>query len=520
MANRIVIDPVTRIEGHLRIEVEIENGVVKDAWSTGTMARGFEAMLLGRQPMDAIYVTERSCGVCTLVHGLCSSRALDMAYGCKVPEAGVLLRNLMLAALHMSDHIQVFYNLNAPDYIDITAVAGYKGNDPKLLAIKDKIVALVKANDTSPFTPTYKNDQYTLTDPEIVTTLVSHYLQAIEARAIAQKCVAIFGGKSPHQAGIIQGGVTYHPNLEDLVKYKESILKVIDFVENVYWKDILFLGAGPLLPVGQAGLGGGYNNYLSGPEFQADENGKDFLWKGGVVTDGNLGAVQPLDGQKIAESVAHSWYDYSNNQPLLAPYEGQTKFNLTKEGAYSFIKAPRYDGKPYEVGPLAWAMTTQPKEFMDVVTKLNIKQGFLARHAARSYQAVDVARNVLKWVDQLAELMGKGPLIVNDDKPTPNTGKGAGFVEAPRGFLSHWAIIEGGKLKNYQQVVPTTWNGSPRDANNVRGQYEQSLIGIPVPDPENPINVVRNIRSFDPCLACAVHIIHPESNRILKFVVE
>jgi hydrogenase large subunit len=165
-------------------------------------------------------------------------------------------------------------------------------------------------------------------------------------------------------------------------------------------------------------------------------------------------------------------------------------------------------------------MATQPKEFMDVVTKLNIKPGFLARHAARSYQAVDVARNVLKWVDQLAGLMGKGPLIVNDDKPTPNTGKGAGFVEAPRGFLSHWAIIEGGKLKNYQQVVPTTWNGSPRDANNVRGQYEQSLIGIPVPDPENPINVVRNIRSFDPCLACAVHIIHPESNRILKFVVE
>lgn len=516
MSQRIVIDPVTRIEGHLKVEVEISNGKVTEAWATGTMARGMEQLLIGKDPRDATYVTERVCGVCAGSHGWNSSIAVENAHGAALPEAARVLRNLTVGAMWLHDHPLHFYHLSALDYLDITAVAAYKGNDRDLLAVKEKVAHLIKMGDTAPLTPRYQPDEFCVKDPELVTTAVAHYLKALEMQAKARKMSAIFGGKSPHQSTIVAGGVTMLPNAMQIEQFRSMLNEQAKFIREVYVADVVTFGTGPLLPLAQAGVGG-FGNFLSFGGFPLKNN--EYLFKPGVVVNGNLAQVEAFDQKEITEKVKHAWYDDSADN--LHPSQGKTIFNLDKKDAYSFVKTPQYKGLPFEVGPLARMMVQQPKQLMDLITKYGIKVGAVARHAARAVETLLLLDAMYQWVDELVELIDKGETRIHDTEhwDPPATGEGTGILEAPRGGLGHWISIKDSKIANYQMVVPTTWNFCPKDDKGVRGPLEQSLIGVPVPDPENPINVVRVIRSYDPCLACAIHIIEPNSNKIMEFRV-
>jgi len=516
MTAKIVIDPVTRIEGHLKMEVEIENGVVSKARAIGTMYRGLEALLVGRDPRDASYVVERACGVCAASHGWASALSLDEAFGAKVPAGGRIIRNLITSAMWLHDHPLHFYHLSALDYLDVMAVAQYQGKDPGLLAVKDKIVKLVAAGDTAPLTPRYKPDEFSVSDPELVITAVAHYLKALEMQAKAKKMSALFAGKQPHQSSIVVGGVTMLPSIEVVAKYRSMLLEQIDFIENVYVKDVLAFGTGPLLPLAQAGVGAGDMNYMSYGGFMRDDAGKDPLFKPGVIFGGDFANVMPFSADKITEDVTHAWYKENANK---SPYEEGTIPDLDKADAYTFVKAPRYDGKPMEVGPLARMLVMQPQGLMDIITKYSIKPGVVARHAARAFETVMLAKDMLNWVDTLIQEMGSKNFKIHDTDhwEIPKEGKGAGLTEVPRGALGHFIKVNNHKTENYQMVVPTTWNFSPPDEKGVLGPCDKALIGVPVPDPENPINVVRVIRSYDPCLACAIHLIDPGSNEIRKY---
>lgn len=517
MAQRIVIDPVTRIEGHLRVEIEVADGKVKEAWAVGTMARGMEVLLIGKDPRDATYVTERVCGVCAGSHGWVSSVAVENAHGAALPETARVLRNLMLGAMWLHDHPLHFYHLSALDYLDITAVAAYKGSDRGLLGVKDKVSALIKMGDTAPLTPRYKPDEFCVKDPEMVTTAVAHYLQALEMQARARKMSAILGGKQPHQSTIVAGGVTMLPNAQLVEQFRSMLNEQADFIRNVYVADVLAFGAGPLLPLAKAGVGGGFGNFLSFGGFPLKDNG--WLFKPGVVFDKNLSRVESFDQKEITEQVKNSWYEDSADG--LHPSKGTTVFSLDKQGAYSFVKTPHYKDRPMEVGPLARMMVQQPKELMDIIGKYGIQTGAVARHAARAVETLLLLDAMYNWLDELVGLIGKGETRIHDTEhwDPPAAGEGMGLLEAPRGGLGHWISIKDHKIANYQMVVPTTWNFCPKNDKGVRGPLEEALIGVPVPDPENPINVVRVIRSFDPCLACAIHIIKPDSNKILEFRV-
>jgi Ni,Fe-hydrogenase I large subunit len=515
MSTRVIIDPITRIEGHLKIEVEVEDGKVKDAWSSGTMYRGFEKLLEGKDPRDAPYVTSRFCGVCFSVHTMASSMALDAAFGAKVPTGGRLMRNLMMGAQYLYDHILHFYHLSALDYLDVMAIAGYEGEDADLKAVKEKVVSLVKSGDTHPLTPRYEPDEYCVKDPETVTTLVKHYLDALRMQMLCKKMGAIFGGRAPHYQSIVVGGVTQLPTAEKVAEFRKLYQEAAKFTRSVYATDVVAVGTGPLMPLAKSGFGKGHGNYLSYGAF-LQKDGGDPLFAPGVIT-GDLGKVAKFDPKKITESVKHAWY---RQAPPVHPSKGEQEVDMGVEGAYSFVKAPRYDGQPYEVGPLARMLVAKNPQLMDLVAK-GAQPGVVARHASRAFENLLLVEAMGRWLDELEAEMGKGVRIHDTDHwAVPDTGEGAGFYDAPRGALGHWITIEGGKTKRYQAVVPSTWNASPRDEKGVRGQYEESLIGIPVPDVDNPLNVVRVIRSFDPCLACAIHMIDPRTNELKRFVVD
>ncbi|MCD6137406.1 MAG: nickel-dependent hydrogenase large subunit [Deltaproteobacteria bacterium] len=520
MGKKIVVDPVTRIEGHLKVTVEVENGKVKDAWSSGTMARGFEALLHGKDPRDAPFVTSRICGVCYSVHQLTSARALDMAFGAKVPWGGTLLRNLAMGAQFIYDHILHFYHLSALDYLDIMAIAKYSGKDKGLNAVRDKIVGLVKAGDTFPLTPRYKPDEFCVKDPELVTTAVKHYVDALAMQAKARNMGAIFGGRQPHYQSIVVGGFTQLPDINQVARFRTMLDEQAKFVNEVYIPDVLAFGTGPLFPLAKIGLGGGHYNYLAYGALELDRAGKKLVFPSGVITgmDPAKIKVDPFDPNKITESVKHSWYKKDKPQH---PYNGRQDFDMDRKDAYSFVKAPRYDGKPMEVGPLARMLVAENPDVLGLFKK-GVKPGVVARHAARAIETKLVVDACYKWCDELLSEMTKPGFKIHDTAhwEPPKTGMGAGFYEAPRGALGHWVKVKDKKIDNYQCVVPSTWNASPRCEKKHRGQYEESLIGAPVPDPDNPINVVRIIRSFDPCLACAVHIIDPKTNELKKFIVE
>ncbi|MDY6951794.1 MAG: nickel-dependent hydrogenase large subunit, partial [Thermodesulfobacteriota bacterium] len=462
MGKKIVVDPVTRIEGHLKITVEVENGVVKDAWSSGTMARGFEALLEGKDPRDAPFVTSRFCGVCYSVHQMASCLALDEAFGAKVPWGGTLLRNLAMGAEFIYDHILHFYHLSALDYIDIMAVAAYKGKDKDLNAVKDKVVHLVQAKDTFPLTPRYKPDEFSVADPDMAVSAVKHYIDALSIQAKARNMGAIFGGRQPHYQSIVVGGFTQLPDVNQVAKFRAMLDEQAKFVNEVYIPDVLAFGTGPLFPLAKAGVGGGHYNYLSYGAFDLDKGGKNRMFGPGVITslDPAKIKVDGFDPKKVTESVKYGWYKEDKPQH---PYKGSQVFDLDKKDAYTFIKAPRYDGTPMEVGPLARMLVDKNPTLLGLVEK-GVKPGAVARHAARAIETKLVVDACYTWLDELLSEMTKPGFKIHDTAhyEPPKSGMGAGFYEAPRGALGHWVKVKDKKIENYQAVVPSTWNASPR----------------------------------------------------------
>ncbi len=437
---------------------------------------------------------------------------------------GRLLRNLMTGALWLHDSVLHFYHLSALDYIDPTAVLSYGGSVPELLDVKDKIKALADAGDLHPVLPAYQPDEFCVRDPELVTQLVYNYLKALDIQAKGRKASAIFSGKQPHHSSMVVGGVTLYPTLGQVEQFRGLINEIIDFINNTYIPDALLLAKGPLAPLELASVGASAGHYLSFGGYQLSQDVNDLLYPSGVVINNDFNNVLPVDHDEIREEVDYAWY---KDEPRPGqPAERVTEVYLDKEKGYTFVTAPRYQGKPMEVGPLARMLVMQPPAFMDLMKEFNVtKPGVVMRHAARAVDTLVMVDAVTAWIDELVKKIGStgvygadGDAQIHDtdhwDPPFEGVGKGA--QEAPRGALCHYVTIYDKKVKRYQMVVPTTWNASPRDLAGQRGPMEEALIGAPVPDPDNPLNLVRIIRSFNPCLACAIHLIHPKGKKVIS----
>ena len=563
---RISIDPITRIEGHLRIDCEIENGVVTNAWSSGTMWRGMENIVKGSDPRDAWMIMQRICGVCTTVHAIISVRAVEDALGAKVPVNAQYIRNMILSAHSMHDHIVHFYQLSAMDWVDITAALNA---DPDKAAemlkgistwglnsanefrnVQNKIKSLVESGQLGIFANGYFGHPAMKLPPEVNLIAVAHYLQALECQRDCNRIVALLGGKTPHIQNLAIGGVA-NPinldsqsvlNLERLMFVKSCIDRLNDFVTQVYRVDAAIIAA--YYPE-WLNLGKTSGNYLSVPEYPIDGDNSKFVLTGGYIENFDISTFRPITQQKdefvvkgIKESGKHAWYE--DDEPL-EPWTGLTRPKYTgwqDEGKYSWVKAPSFYGKVVEVGPLAYLMCNLANENKDTLHHFNHIKGLyekltgntlfvdhlhstLGRIIARTVHCC-VLNNILEqqW-KLLVDNIGTGDTVAYLKTEIPQTGefKGVGFGEVPRGMLSHWVVVKNGKIENYQAVVPSTWNAGPRNQNDEMGPYELSIIGTPVADPIKPLEVVRTIHSFDPCMSCAVHVVNTENGEVTQVKV-
>jgi hydrogenase large subunit len=559
MAKRLVIDPITRIEGHLRIEVELgEDGVVKDAYSSGTMVRGIETILMGRDPREAWVFAQRVCGVCTTVHAFASIRSVEDALGITIPPAANLVRNLMIAQQYVHDHVMHFYHLHALDWVDVLSalradpkatsalqqqISPWPNSSPAYFAeVQQKMQAVVDSGQLSIFGNAYWGHPGYRLPPEVNLLAVAHYLEALDWQARATKIHTIFGGKNPHPNFVV-GGVPMPIDLNSDTALNAERLAIIDasireiqaFVDQVYLPDVLAIA--PFYKE-YAGIGQGLGNFLTWGELPAGDirDLKGLLIPRVAILNGDLNNLvepDPNDPAMMQEFVTHSWYRYQGGDGAgLHPWDGETTFNFTGpeapyeqldvEGKYSWLKAPRWNGTPMEVGPLARVLAlyatghAQTKELVDLTLKTldapaSALISTLGRTAARAIETKVFSDSLRTTYDGLIERIKAGDTATfNGEKwdplSWPRQAKGFGFMEAPRGALGHWVVIEGGKVANYQMVVPTTWNATPRDAGGKLGAYEASLIGTPMAKPEWPLEILRTIHSFDPCMACAIHL--------------
>ncbi|MDH5768700.1 MAG: nickel-dependent hydrogenase large subunit [Nitrospirota bacterium] len=498
--NKVTIDPITRIEGHLKIEVAIENGEVKDAKSSGMLFRGLELILQGRDPRDAQRITQRICGVCPTSHSMAAALNLDSAFGIsdKIPENGRIMRNLILGAAHIADHILHFYHLCALDYVDITKVGRYEGTDAVLSSLRK----FAERGELGPFVPRYEGD-YRLSD-DANQVVASHYVEALSMRSKAQKMLSIFGGKMPHNMGVIPGGVTMVPTTDKIISFIWRLNELRDFIDRIYLPDVLAIAEAYS---DYFEIGVGCENLLSYGSYDLDGNESDLTKRQRLFRQGTISKdlnFNKLDITQISEEIKYSWYESG---------VAETEPKFGKEGAYSWIKAPRYGGKVCEVGPLARVMTnyvshdSRIKELVDsILSKFRVEPkklfSVLGRHVARAVETKYIADSMHDWLLQLKP--GESSYV---DYSIPDESHGIGLIEAARGALGHWIEIKDKKIANYQCVVPSTWNLSPRDDRGQPGPVEQALIGTKVKDESNPFEVVRIVRSFDPCIACAVHCI-------------
>ena len=555
MSKRLVVDPITRIEGHLRIEVELDNtNTVRDAWSSITLWRGIETILKGRDPRDAGLITQRFCGVCTYVHYEASIMACEDAFGVKPPPNARLIRNLTQGIWYLGDHIMHFYHLHGLDWVDI--VSALKANPNKAVdlaksvhpnpyncsathykAVQDRLTRFVKSGRLGPFANAYwGNPSYKL-PPEANLVIASHYLDALQVSKVAAQAQAVFGGKNPHPQHLVVGGVSCVLDALNPSRLGEFLFRakeVKDFVERALIPDVV-LAARYYKSEGLAGIGGGVRNYMCFGGFPLDDGMNSFLFPRGIVKNRNLAKLLPVDETKITEESLHAWYQDDNPQH---PYEGTTipkytgydkEGHLKGEEKYSWCKAPRYDGEPHEVGPLARMIVGYAADDKNIkplvegtlkATRLPAKVLFstLGRTAARAIETKLVGDQLEPWFNELIGNIKKGDVRTWTRCNVPKEGQGRSMTEPPRGSLSHWIRIQDYKIANYQAVVPSTWNCSPRDRNNKRGPYEESLIGTKLAKADQPLEILRTIHSFDPCMACAVHIIEP-SGEIHKFRV-
>jgi len=552
--SRLVIDPVTRIEGHLRVEAEVRDGVVREAWASGTMFRGIEQILQGRDPRDAWVITQRICSVCTMVHALASVRAVEDALGITPPPLAVIVRNLIAAFQYLHDHVVTFFHLRAiADWMDVTriaeadpdeaveiaqAISDWPGNSPgRFRTVQEKMGALVASGLLGPLANGYwGHPGYTLS-PEVNLMLAAHYLEALDWQREVVKAHAILGGKNPALQSFLVGGMALPVDLDSsaalnadrLAHLRELAERAKLFVDHVYLADHFAVSA----EYGEwSSAGERTGNFMAYGDFPLDPSGDpaSFAFPGGIILDRDLTAIQPVEHELITEEVTRSWY--ATQAGAVHPWDGETDPSYTgatppyryldTDAAYSWVKAPRYEGRPMEVGPLARVLVAyasgvpRVRELTDGVlerTGLRLPEMFstLGRRIARWVETAYLAELIFTWLDQLTEAMGEGDGRIHagpwDPADWPPTARGVGFHEAPRGALGHWVQIRDGRIERYQCVVPTTWNVSPRDASGTPGPLEAALVGIPVVDPARPLEVMRVIHTFDPCMACAVHVL-------------
>jgi Ni,Fe-hydrogenase I large subunit len=552
----MIIDPITRIEGHLRIEVELDGGnTVKDAWSTITLWRGFETILKGRDPRDAGLITQRFCGVCTFVHYEASILACEDAFKVKPPANARIVRNLIHGALYLTDHVMHFYHLHGLDWVDIVSALSadpkkavemarayspnpYNCSETHYRAVQERLKKFVQQGRLGPFANAYwGNPSYKL-PPEANLIITSHYLDALEVSKIGAQMMAIFGGKNPHPQSLVVGGISSVMDTLDasrLGEYLFRLKQMKNFVETAYIPDVL-LAATYYKDEGLQGMGASVKNYLAYGGFPLDDEWSKLLFPRGVVKAADVAHPMTLDETKITEEATHSWYQ---DKGPLHPYKGWTYPEYTGfdkdghvngNGKYSWCKAPRYDGTPYEVGPLARLVVAyaqghqELKKLIDGTLKaaglpVTVLFSTLGRTAARALETKYVGDHMEEWVNELIANVKAGNTRTWTECEVPRSGEGRGMTEPPRGALGHWIRIENKVIANYQAVVPSTWNCSPRDKAGRRGPYEESLIGLKLAKADQPLEIIRTIHSFDPCMACAVHIIDPQSNEIRKYRV-
>ncbi len=558
MAKRIVVDPITRIEGHLRIEAEVKDGVIVDAYSSGTMVRGFEVILKGRDPRDAWAFTERACGVCTTVHALASVRTVEDALNIKVPPNAELIRNLMFCAQYMQDHVVHFYHLHALDWVDIVSalkadpqktseiaqsISNWPKSSPKYFAdVQKRLTTFVNSGQLGIFANGYWGHGAYKLPPEVNLLGTTHYLEALEWQKEIVKIHTIFGGKNPHPNYLV-GGAPCAINLDDAnalnaerLGYVGTLLdQAQEFIEKVYLPDLMAVAS---FYKDWGAIGSGLPNYLAYGDLPTNgfDDPSKFKFPRGAILDRNLKEVMPVDGknaEQVQEFISHSWYEYTGgNDTGKHPWDGETRLaysgpkppyeQLDVTQKYSWLKTPRWKGNPMEVGPLARLLVAyasgreEVKEVVDGALKqldvpVTALFSTLGRTAARGLETRLIARWAKEFYGQLlANIKNGDARMCNNEKWEPETwpaeAKGVGLSEAPRGALAHWIVIKDKKIENYQLVVPSTWNASPRDSKGQRSAYEAALLGTPVKNPEQPLEILRTIHSFDPCIACAVHL--------------
>ncbi|MGD8934038.1 MAG: nickel-dependent hydrogenase large subunit [Gammaproteobacteria bacterium] len=575
MSERVVVDPITRIEGHLRIEAQMEGDRIAEAFSSGTMVRGIELILKGRDPRDAWAFAQRICGVCTLVHGIASVRAVENALNYEIPPNAQIIRNLMIAAQYVHDHVMHFYHLHALDWVDVVSALSA---DPKATAalaqqvspqwpksspgyfsdIKKKLQKFVDGGQLGIFAKGYWGHPAYKLPAEANLMAVAHYLEALEWQRDVVKIHTIFGGKNPHPNFLV-GGVPSPIDLNSdsainakrLAQVQEVIDKMQVFVDQVYIPDTLAI-AGFYKDWGGQGEGvGNFMCYGDLPEKGMDDP-SSYMIPAGVILNRDLTTIHPVDmnnADEIQEQVAHSWYNYSDgNDKGLHPYDGETQLNyegrggpkppytqLNVDDGYSWLKSPRWKGKAMEVGPLARVLMLyasghdQTRELVNMTLKtldVPVEALFstLGRTAARTLETKVMVDAMQNWQDTLVANIKAGDTktfneVLWEPKSWPKEARGVGYMEAPRGGLAHWIVIKNGIIDNYQAVVPSTWNAGPRDSQGVPGPYEAALAGHTLHDPKQPIEILRTIHSFDPCIACAVHITDPEGEEIMQVKV-
>ncbi|MEA2078739.1 MAG: nickel-dependent hydrogenase large subunit [Pseudomonadota bacterium] len=572
MSERVVVDPITRIEGHLRIEAQMDGNRIAQAYSSGTMVRGIEIILRGRDPRDAWAFAQRICGVCTLVHGIASVRCVENALNYKIPPNAQLIRNLMIAAQFVHDHVMHFYHLHALDWVDVVSalkadpkatselaqsLSSYSKSSPGYFAeMKKKLQKFVESGQLGIFANAYWGHPAYKLPPEANLMAVSHYLEALAWQRDVARLHTIFGGKNPHPNFVV-GGVPSPIDLNSdsainakrLSQIQDIIKTMRRFVDQVYVPDTLAI-AGFYKDWGMRGEGvGNFLTYGDFPEKGMDDP-SSYLIPPGVILDRDLSTVHDVDmndADQINEYVAHSWYDYSGGKTEgLHPYRGETSLNYTGptppykhldvEQSYSWLKSPRWRGKPMEVGPLARVLTLYAKghEQTRELVNMTLKQldvpvralfSTLGRTAARTLETKVIADNMQTWYDNLVVNIQSGDTTTFneaywDPSTWPAEAQGVGYMEAPRGALAHWIVIKNGKIDNYQAVVPSTWNAGPRDPGGQPGPYEAALQdNHELHDPEQPVEILRTIHSFDPCIACAVHLTDPDGEELVKVKV-
>jgi len=568
-STKVVVDPITRIEGHLRIEVQADAGKISGSWATATMFRGIETIMTGRDPRDAWAFTQRICGVCTTVHALASVRAVEDALDIKIPANANIIRNLVHGMQYIQDHVIHFYHLHALDWVDVVSAVGADPNKAAALArsispwpnndaahfaaVQARLKKFVGSGQLGIFANGYWGHPAYKLPPEANLMAVSHYLEALDWQRDVIRLHTVFGGKNPHPNFLV-GGMASAINLDEvatinavrLADVMGMIKKAKDFVEQVYWPDLVAIAS---FYKEWGAIGGGVPNFLACGEFpETDARDLDSLYfPRGIIMGKDLSKVVEYDHKKVAEYITSSWYTYEGGDDKgLHPWEGETTPNYTGaakydylqgEKKYTWMKAPRYEGKPMQVGPLARMLVGYASGHKDIkelvgqaLGKLQVGPAVLfstlGRTAARGIETVLLANRMEDWFNQLINNVKQGQTATFtkdkwEPRSWPKTAQGYGYLDAPRGALGHWVQIEDEKIARYQCVVPSTWNCSPRDAQGQMGAYEAALVdNHPLARPDQPLEILRTIHSFDPCLACGVHVLDADGGLIAEVKVQ